>query len=61
MDKDAVTPEEARDGALIIEYVCPGCGKTTRFPAERFDLDAPHVCPFCGRPVFETEPDGIRS
>ena len=50
------TEETARQTEEIL-YRCPACGAENTFDSERFDLDAPHCCAACGRPVFGPQPE----
>ena len=45
------TAEAARQKDKIV-YRCPACGTENVYDLQRFDLEAPHRCASCGRPVF---------
>lgn len=49
--------EDDDDDDDLIECECPHCKNTVFFDAEAFDLSENHVCPNCGKALFE-EPSG---
>lgn len=40
----------------LIEYDCPHCDTTLFFDEKTFSMEENHLCPGCGKPIFD--PDG---
>lgn len=56
-DDDDDEDDDDDDDDDLIECECPHCENTIFFDAEAFDLSDNHICPNCGKPLFD-DPSG---